>query len=377
MSVAGVYSRRASGKCAPARIGRQWAWRPSWVGVQRGLGATRRSGRKASRVARIWWGAVRVRLASAARRCHVRAWGRGVRERRSVSSGRRGDERSSLRDDQGLRPWTPARGKDSKTQDSIQRPGNSETGDVVPASGGVPEAKRGTHGPRDVVPRAATPHPATTIRSARPRAPIRWRPCVAVVIAVLYQLPYIPVYVVQSKRVRRKRTHRRRLSIPAAPASVTVRSVAANSVPPVIARLRPRSRHVLPLRLAQQPISLTRLPRQPPHVFPRILPAHVDDRTGPPSPAPVSGIVSTSAAPATRIPLTKRHLVHPHRYRLSYRHSVHRSFIIAPPFLTRRTAHHETPRTHNHQLRTPLTVPKPPTRGLLPPFALPSLRLPT
>ena len=57
-------------------------------------------------------------------------------------------------------PWTPARGKEAKTQDSIQRPGNSETEIAAAGSGGVPDAIRGTHEPRILVPRAAAQHPA-------------------------------------------------------------------------------------------------------------------------------------------------------------------------------------------------------------------------
>ena len=57
-------------------------------------------------------------------------------------------------------PWTPARGKEAKTQDSIQRPGNSETEIAAAGSGGVPDAIRGTHEPRILVPRATAQHPA-------------------------------------------------------------------------------------------------------------------------------------------------------------------------------------------------------------------------
>ena len=101
-------------------------------------------------------------------------------------------------------PWTPTSDKDSKTQDSIQRPGNSETDIVVPKAGGVPVARRGTHEPRIEVPRAATQHPATAIPFTRPRSPACRRPSIALVPAVLYPLPYVPVYIVQSKSVRRK-----------------------------------------------------------------------------------------------------------------------------------------------------------------------------
>ena len=101
-------------------------------------------------------------------------------------------------------PWTPTRGKEPKTQDSIQRPGNSETDTDVPEPGGAPAANRGTHETRIEVPRAATQHPATAIPSARPRSPVWRRPRVIVVPAVLYPLPYVPVHIVQSISVRRK-----------------------------------------------------------------------------------------------------------------------------------------------------------------------------
>ena len=62
-------------------------------------------------------------------------------------------------------------------------------------------------------------------------------------------------------------------------------------------------------------------------------------------------------APATHAsPLPERHLVHPHRQRATYLHTMHRTFIVIPTRLRRRRTHHEAPRRHHHQLRTFRTV---------------------
>ena len=59
----------------------------------------------------------------------------------------------------GAAPLDPSRDKDSKTQDSIQSPGNSETAIGVAESGVVAAAIRGAQISREAPPRAATHHP--------------------------------------------------------------------------------------------------------------------------------------------------------------------------------------------------------------------------
>ena len=71
-------------------------------------------------------------------------------------------------------PWTASRTLPAPVRARIPaagRTGNSETDIVVPISGGVPVAIRGTHVPRIVVPRAATQHPAFMGRSGSRTSP--------------------------------------------------------------------------------------------------------------------------------------------------------------------------------------------------------------
>ena len=190
----------------------------------------------------------------------------------------------------------------------------------------------------------------------------------------MHPLPYVPVHVVQPERIRPKRAHRRRLpAVPTAPAPVAVRAIAADLVSPPVACRGPRSRHVFPLRLAQQPIVLSRLAGQPAYVLLGIVPAHVDDRTRPPAPALVVGIVRAPSGLVARIPLRERHLVHPHRERLREGHQVSGGLVTLPlreghqvsgaivtlPIrLSRRRAHHVRPRRHHHHLRALRAVAK-------------------
>ena len=162
----------------------------------------------------------------------------GFPQRRSVLNPGGGPTRWNLRNisRQGAgAPWTPASGKEPKTQDSIHRPGNSETDVVEPVSGGIPVAERGTHAPRFVDPRAATQHPDSAIPSTRPRTAVPRRSGIVIVPAVLYPLPNVTQHIVHTKSVRRKRTHRRRLlPVPAAPATSAIRSIPHNIVPPPV-----------------------------------------------------------------------------------------------------------------------------------------------
>ena len=137
---------------------------------------------------------------------------------------------------------------------------------------------------------------------------------------------------------------------------------------------RPRARDVLPLRLAQQPIRLPRLARQPLHVRLRIRPAHVDDRSSPPTPALIARIARAPASSSTRIPLFKRHLVHSHGKPVRHRHPMPGVLIGIPVCLPSRRAHHEASRGYHHHLRTPrpIAVPEhlPPRRPDLPALGL-------
>ena len=131
------------------------------------------------------------------------------------------------------------------------------------------------------------------------------------------------------------------------------------SHPPPVTRPRPRSRHVLPLRFAQQPVLLPCLPRQPFHIRLRIFPTHVNHRTTASAPTCIVRTMPATSAPRyARIPLPKRHLVHPHRKRPPYPHTMHRSFIVISAILRRRRTHLVRPRRHHHQLRTLRAIPE-------------------
>ena len=172
--------------------------------------------------------------------------------------------------------------------------------------------------------------------------------------------PYIPMHVMQSKRIRRERTHRSCLfTDPPTPAATAVRTTPSLIIPPPKTPLRSCPRHILPLRFAQNPICLPSLARQPPHVRLRIVPAHINHRSRPQPPTPVVGTDRAPTLATTHIPLTKRHLVHTHRNRLRNAHPMYRPLIRESPFFTRPTPHHVTARRHHNQLRTPRTITKP------------------
>ena len=103
--------------------------------------------------------------------------------------------------------------------------------------------------------------------------------------AILNPFTHVPVHVMQTKRVRRKGPHGHGpLSVPAlatgtiAVFSVVVCLLRRNCRAEVKRPRRPASSRELPLRLAQQPIALSRLPREPPDVFLCVLPGDTDDR---------------------------------------------------------------------------------------------------
>ena len=174
-------------------------------------------------------------------------------------------------------------------------------------------------------------------------APVRWRSAVAVVPAIRHPLPYVPVHVMQTERIRRIAPDRNRAS----PIIPVIRQRRRQAPTEMIPPRRPRPRHVLPLGLAQQPVLMARLLRQPAHIRLRVTPAHVDDRTY----ADFVQIArqkvqietrkrpSAAASAHTRIPLHERHLVHPHRERARYRHLTHRTFVVRAALLRLRRAH--------------------------------------
>ena len=218
---------------------------------------------------------------------YVPTWTGFVQPDVSVPTNNSAPTRTAQCDQGAGAPWTPSRGKEPKIQDSIQRPGNSKTGEAEPVCGGELVAVRGTQVLRTVVPRAATQHPGVATPPSRPCTPVPRRPSVAGVPTVLHPLHHISVHVMQPKRVRRERAHRRR----APSVETVVRLLRRYRRTEVKRPRRPRACHVLPLRLAQQPVRLACHPRQPPHVRLRILPAHIDDRPSPPAPALVIRIV--------------------------------------------------------------------------------------
>ena len=219
-----------------------------------------------------------------------------------------------------------------------------------------PRAIGRTHDQWNTLPAAAAHPPPITV-ARLPRAAVARRPHVVVVAAVLHPLPYVAVHVVEPERVRRERAHRRRLPIvPGTAAPVAVGAVGAQGVSPPEARRRPRPRHVLPLRLARQPVRAPRLAREPAHVRLRVVPAHVDHRAAPAPPALVVGTVRAPPGPVARVPLRERDLVHPHRKGRAYRHPMQRAFVVLPYPIDFRQAHQVRARWHHHHLRTPRAV---------------------
>ena len=149
-----------------------------------------------------------------------------------------------------------------------------------------PVAVRGAKEPRSVVPGPAAQNALAALSARRPCAPVRRSPQIAVVPAVLNPLPDIPVHVVQTKPVRRKRAHRNCL-VPIDP--LAARAIGAV---PVIVRLirrdrraevkrarRPRACRIFPFRLrSTSRYCFPRLSRQPPDIGSRVLPAHIESR---------------------------------------------------------------------------------------------------
>ena len=144
-----------------------------------------------------------------------------------------------------------------RTKDSRgNRPGNTETEVAVPVVGGAPDAVRGAEVPGYVAPRAAAQH-ATRAIAAFPRRPVALNDPTGAVFLPSHRLPQ----------------------------ALQLAQLRPNGIPPAILCRRPRTRGVLPLRLARQPVALARLRRQPLRIGHRILPRHVDHRTPATTPA--------------------------------------------------------------------------------------------
>ena len=228
--------------------------------------------------------------------------------------------------------------------------------DANPIAGIVAAAMRRTQVRRSVEPGTAAQHTATTVTAARPCRPVTRRTRVVLVPAVRYPLPHVPVHVVQTPAVRRKRTRRRRpIPVPAAATLAAIRPVAPEIPAPTVARRRARTRRILPLRLARQPIRLAGLTRQPRHIRLGVLPRHVDHRPAATAPGAVIRLAVARRLHETVV-LLERHLVHPQRER-THLHLMHRPF----PLLTvpaGHAAHPEPARGDHHQLGARRTVPE-------------------
>ena len=182
-------------------------------------------------------------------------------------------------------PDPHARGEEVKLQDLIQRPGNTEPEVDEAVSGVGPVAVGRAAVPRAVDPGTAAPHVFITVPTL-PGTPIPRRSPVVLVPAILHPFPYVARRIEQTESIRLETPHGGRTRVPSTAAPVAVRLVGADVVAPVVYCRASRPRHVFPFRLAQQPVGLARLTRQPAHVLLRILPGDIHHRSGPPGPSP-------------------------------------------------------------------------------------------
>src|SRR5262245_48460772 len=193
----------------------------------------------------------------------------------------------------------------------------------------------GTRVPRRVVPggRAAFPQRAVALQ---PRAPVGWRAGIGWVPAILRPFPDIADHVVQPKCVRLEATDRRGVCVAviaimggcpmlllarrgrenrAIAGSIADVSVGARTVgvfSPGAGRAAAGPRGVLPFRLGQQPIALTRSARKPLRVGFRVVPTHAGHGmvivlwiAGIP-PGPRGVVLSGGADPVVPIPAIPR-----------------------------------------------------------------------
>ena len=107
-------------------------------------------------------------------------------------------------------------------------------------------------------------------------------------------------------------------------------------------------RDVQPLRLAQQPILLSRPRRQPSNVMLGVLPAHIGHRSIASPRLRIVRIVRTPSLSTACRPFVDRHLEHARRERVRNRHLNHRIVLIAAPGIFLST-HQEAPGLDAHQ----------------------------
>ena len=234
----------------------------------------------------------------------------------------------------------------------LQRESDTESKNVGTEGGVGTAAIGGAREIRMVVP-AAAPQDTHAAGFGKPRAAVRRGPVVSVdPPAVLGPLPDVPVYVIETPRVRCEAAHGRCLRcVPLAAASVAVGPVRADLVAPMEYCFRTRARRVLPLGLARQAVFLARLLRKPRHIRLRVVPAHAYDRTIAAAPAPV---VRTIAVAAPRIhasvPLLERHLVAGQREARNVYVMYRKLAEIAPPAVVQ-AAHAERSFRNLHHRR--------------------------
>ena len=152
----------------------------------------------------------------------------------------------------------------------------------IAANGDAQIAVGGTELPRAAAPGTAVHHAQDTPLTL-PCIAVIWCPIIAVMPTVLRPLPHIPQYVIKPEVVCPERPHGRRqtmvvvtsyfpIKVRAGVCPIGMKALLPGALPPITGRSRSSTRHVLPLRFAQQPVALARLLRQPSHVRPRVVP---------------------------------------------------------------------------------------------------------
>ena len=139
-----------------------------------------------------------------------------------------------------------------KSQDLIERPGDTEADEVEPVPSVEPAAIGRPEVPREAVPGTAAQLALITC-PARPRAPITRRTPVTVVPAILHPFPHVARRIENTNGVRLETPHRcRTLIVPLAATAVAVRLVGADVVAPRVFGRASRPRQVFPLCFAQK-----------------------------------------------------------------------------------------------------------------------------
>ena len=158
---------------------------------------------------------------------------------------------------------------------SSRCPCDAEPDIVEGSSDRIPAAVCRAQVLRAKAPRTTAKHSKTAARgAARDGDRCVSAPLVIVLPAVLDPLPDITQHVIEPIRIGRKTAHRRRAFIvPLGPATVTQRVSASDLVTPPILRCRPATRCVFPLRLGQEPVTVSGLKRQPFDIGLRVFPS--------------------------------------------------------------------------------------------------------